>query len=269
MLPFMSENEKLRVVLSYDEEKDDFEQWPPKQEMQPDAYTYLIIDETESRMTISYRDGIGMVTKRTIERRVNSYSKSGFNMGDKRVGLGFPLEQVNAEEHLDPALLTHGHTYKKGRLVRDDIPAYAEKEDNYDVVSGIAGQKADVFTDPARYKTDVPSAMPPAQESSEHHEAKLAATATAPPKHTEVHATETETMVELNASSSSTQSSDDAVWALGQFVDQFARQGKVCVVTFEGPGKFRLLSLSDPKFKTTQKSVEGNYRVDNNNLFEI
>ena len=260
-------SEKLRVVLSYDEEKDDFEVWPPKQEMQPDGYTYLIIDENEAKMTISYRDGISIVAKRTIERRVNSYSKSGFNMGDKRVGLGFPLEQVNAEEHLDPALLTHGHTYKKGRLVRDDIPAYAEKEETYDVVPGIAGQKADVFTDPNRYKTDVPSAFDKKTETTQ--EAKPTATATVPPKHTEVHATETETMVELKASSSATQSSDDAVWALGQFVDQFARQGKVCVVTYEGPGKFRLLSLNDPKFKTAQKSVAGNYRIDNVNLFEL
>ena len=264
----MSENLRtpLRVVLSYDEEKDDFDPWPVKQEMQPDAYTYLIIDENEGKMTISYRDGIGIVTKRTIERRVNSYSKSGFNMGDKRVGLGFPLEQVNAEEHLDPALLTHGHTYKKGRLVRDDIPAYAEKEANYDVVPGIAGQKADVFTDPARYKTDIPSAFD--SKPTDQPESKPAATASAPPKQSESKVSESD-MIELKANSSPTQSSDDSVWALGQFIDQFARQGKVCVVTYEGPGKFRLLSLNDPKFKTSHKSLAGNYRIDNVNLFEI
>ena len=259
-------SEKLRVVLSYDEEKDEFSPWPVKQEMQPDGYTNLIIDENEGKMTISYKDGISIVAKRTIERRVNSYSKSGYNMGDKRVGLGFPLEQVNAEEHLDAALLTHGHTYKKGRLVRDDIPAYAEKEENYDVVPGIAGQKADIFTDPARYKTNVPSAF----ESKPSSEPM--ATAHVPPKHTEVSAptpTESVNTVELNASSSPTQSSDDAVWALGQFVDQFVRQGKVCVVTYEGPGKFRLLSLNESKFKTSAKSVAGNYRIDNVNLFEL
>ena len=263
----MSENEKLRVVLSYDEEKDDFNEWPKKSEMQPDVYTYLIIDENEGKMTISYKDGISIVTKRTIERRVNSYSKSGFNMGDKRVGLGFPLEQVNAEEHLNPDLLTHGHTYKKGRLVRDDIPAYAEKEANYDVVPGIAGQKADVFTDPARYKTDVPSAFDQKEPSATSaHSSTPAATATAPPRQV---STTPEVMVELNAASSPTQSSDDAVWALGQFVDQFTRQGKICVVAYEGPGKFRFLTLNDGKFKTKPASVAGNYRIDNVNLFEL
>ncbi len=261
-------SEKLRVVLSYDEEKDEFDPWPAKQEMQPDGYTYLIIDENEEKMTISYKEGLSIVTKRTIERRVNSYAKSGYNMGDKRVGLGFPLEQVNAEEHLDPALLTHGHTYKKGRLIRDDIPTYAEKEDNYDVVPGIAGQKADIATDPARYKTDVPSAFEkvPATESVKH---EPTATATAPPKHFESAQVGIENSVEINANSSPIQTSDDAVWALGQFVDQFVRQGKVCVVTFDGSGKFRLLALNDSKFKTSSKSVAGNYRIDNSNLFEI
>lgn len=263
----MSESDKLRVVLSYDEETDNFNEWPKKQEMMPDAYTYLIIDENEGKMTISYKEGISIVAKRTIERRVNSYSKSGFNMGDKRVGLGFPLEAVNAEEHLNPDLLTHGHTYKKGRLVRDDIPAYAEKEANYDVVPGIAGQKADVFTDPSRYKTDVPSAFDKKEpESKPVTQAKPAAVATAPPKQAEPEAGPT---VELKANSSSTQSSDDAVWALGQFVDQFTRQGKVCVVTFEGPGKFRFVTLNDSTFKTPQKTVSGNYRIDNVNLFEV
>lgn len=257
-------DEKLRVVLSYDEEKDDFYEWPKKSEMQPDANTYLIIDENEGKMTISYKEGITIVAKRTIERRVNSYSKSGYNMGDKRVGLGFPLEQVNAEEHLDPALLTHGHTYKKGRLVRDDIPSYAEKEETYDVVPGIAGQKADVSADTTRYKTDVPSAFEKAPET------KKVETATPPPKHTEAPVkSSSDPMVELTASSSPTQSSDDSVWALGQFVDQFARQGKICVVTYEGPGKFRFVTLNDSSFKTPVKGVAGNYRIDNVNLFEL
>ena len=188
-------------------------------------------------------------------------------MGDKRVGLGFPLEQVNAEEHLDPALLTHGHTYKKGRLVRDDIPSYAEKEENYDVVPGIAGQKADVSADTARYKTDVPSAFdtPAFAKETKHVE-----TATPPVKHIEPPVSSpAESMVELTASSSPTQSSDDALWALGQFVDQFARQGKVCVVAYEGPGKFRFVTLNDSKFKTPSKGVAGNYRIDNMNLFEL
>ena len=257
-------DEKLRVVLSYDEEKDDFFEWPKKQEIIPESHTYLIIDENENKMTISYKEGINIVTKRTIERRVNSYSKSGYNMGDKRVGLGFPLEAVNAEEHLDPALLTHGHTYKKGRLVRDDIPSYAEKEENYDVEPGIAGRKADISADSTKLKMDVPSSFEKSTSS------RPVVTATAPPKHTEspvVH--EMESMLELQANSSPTQSSDDAVWALGQFVDQFARQGKVCVVTYEGPGKFRFVTLNDAKFKTPSKGVAGNYRIDNVNLFEI
>jgi hypothetical protein len=196
-------------------------------------------------------------------------------MGDKRLGLGFPLDQVNSEEHLNPDLLTHGHTYKKGRLVRDDIPAYAEKEENYDVISGIAGQKADVFSDPNRYKTDVPSAFdekPASVETTmktQKMETKPAATASSPPKHEEVKVQESGASIELNSSSSTAQSSDDTVWALGQFVDQFARQGKICVVAYEGPGKFRLVTLNDSKFKSSLKSVGGNYRIDNVNLFEI
>ena len=73
----MSEAE--RFVLEFDEETEEFNQ-TESATLDTDRQTYLIIDETEKKMTISYRAGISIVTKRKIERRVNSYSKSGFRL---------------------------------------------------------------------------------------------------------------------------------------------------------------------------------------------
>jgi hypothetical protein len=278
----MSEAE--RWVLEFDEESEEFNQTSGSGTLDTDRSTYLIIDEGERKMTVSYRPGISIVLKRKIERRVNSYSKSGFSLGDKRIGLGFPLEQVNAEEKLPDILLTHGHTFGR-RLERDEIPPYAEPEPNMDIVPGIAAVKTDILTDTSRHvvKTEpVPTSTETTATPPPSVESQISQTQSTPETVPKVEPTPEPTpkvepestpisgkTIELKGGTSSIQSSDDAVWALGQFIEQYTRQGKICVVAFEDSGKFRLVTLKDSTMKIDESKVDGNYRVDDVNLFEV
>lgn len=253
-----------RYVFRFEEDEETFADVPGDGELDTDKSSFLIIDEDEKKMTMSYRSGISIVMKRKIERRVNSFSKSGFQMGGTRIGTGFPLEQINADEELPDILLTHGHTFGR-KLTRDDIPSHAEPEPGMEIVPGSAAVKTDVSASVTKFslKADVPSAMPPKSTPEPTPEAKPEPTPEAKPE------PEGGSSISLTANSSETQSSDDSVWALGQFLDQFARQGKICVVSFEEDGKFRLVTLKDKNFSTSESNVDGNYRIDDVNLFEI
>jgi hypothetical protein len=102
-------NDKLRVNLVWEE--DDFKPLGPNKPL-PDDQVSLIIDEESEKIVLRITEGIGLVVRRTIQRRVQSIAKSGFLVsGGLRIGAGFSTEEEAPEEQLSDTLLQAGHGY--------------------------------------------------------------------------------------------------------------------------------------------------------------
>ena len=142
-------SEPITLILVYDENSDNFFPLEDGTKPDPEQNTHLIIDEANRKITLSFTPNSTLIEKRTIERRVASFIKTGYEVPGSqglRIGAGLPLEKVDPKSgELPDILLTHGHTFGKGKLVRDSIPDYVEKEDSYVVEAGSAGTRTDVL----------------------------------------------------------------------------------------------------------------------------
>ncbi|MFX0113690.1 MAG: hypothetical protein ACFFB3_04015 [Candidatus Hodarchaeota archaeon] len=102
-------NDKLRVNLVYDE--GDFKPLEANKPL-PDDQVTLTIDEESEKIILRITESIGLVVRRTIQRRVNSIAKSGFLVsGGLRIGAGFSVVEEAPEEQLSETLLQAGHGY--------------------------------------------------------------------------------------------------------------------------------------------------------------
>ncbi|MFX1512002.1 MAG: hypothetical protein ACFFCQ_05410 [Promethearchaeota archaeon] len=73
----------------------------------------LTIDENSESLILSVPAGTGLIIRRTVDRRVNSIIKSGFEFPDLivRLGAGFELIKQDTGAQLSEALLMAGHKY--------------------------------------------------------------------------------------------------------------------------------------------------------------
>lgn len=142
-------SEPMTLILVYDENADNFFPLEAGEKPDPEKNTHLVIDEANRKITLSFTPNSSLIEKRTIERRVSSFIKTGYEVpGGQglRIGAGLPLEKVDPKSgELPEILLTHGHTFGKSKLVRDEVPDYVEKEDNYEIEAGSAGRRTDVL----------------------------------------------------------------------------------------------------------------------------
>ncbi|MFW9928870.1 MAG: hypothetical protein ACFFD1_05740 [Candidatus Thorarchaeota archaeon] len=252
-------NERIKMVLIYNPDRDDF--FPVQsEELDTKNNTYLIIDEIEEKSTLTFPETTSLVQKRTIERRVSSYLKVGYPVDDKglRIGANFPLEKLGAGVKLPDNLLTHGHTFGKARLQRDEIPDYVEKEDNYDVVPGVAATKPlSSGTHIESHETEVKLAPPPmagrlAEKPSPSIEVSTEKTLYEGPK--------------IVPSSSSKAGTDNEIFALGQFVDQFVRSGKIVMVYLDNE-KYVIQTLKNVSTRLSY-DPDTKYEVVGTDLFQ-
>ena len=77
-----------------------------------DDEAILVINENTSKITIQIPRHLSLITKKIIERRVQSIAKSGFSVPKTRIriGAGFDFE-ITKEEVIPKVLLHEGHKY--------------------------------------------------------------------------------------------------------------------------------------------------------------
>lgn len=78
----------------------------------------LVIDENTEKITVQIPRHFSLVTKKIIERRVQSIAKSGFIIPKRqiRIGMGFEVEIIK-EEVIPDVLLQEGHKYSLERPI--------------------------------------------------------------------------------------------------------------------------------------------------------
>jgi len=294
---------QLKIVLEYSEDEDDFI-ITKSSTLNTERTTYMIIDEATKKSTLTFPKSAGLIQKRIIERRVASYIKTGFPLNDKglRIGANFQLEKIGSEAILPDTLLTHGHTYARSKLVHDEVPDYIEKEDNYIIEAGSAGRVKMTSTQPM---TPISKSESEKESYSTEKESKLPEKESKlPEKESDATDDTTKTTLDLdpepqptliqssrpistsansvNASTDEIDSSsgglivkgnatnqnptDDALFALGQFIDQFAREGMVIIVSYGDEGRYKLLKL---KTLETDSEIDVKYELDGLDLYQV
>ncbi len=106
-----------------------------------DDEAVLKIDEGTETITVSIPSELSLITKKIIERRVQSIAKSGFSLPSSslRIGGGFKVE-INKTDVIPEVLLQEGHKYTLGEVsprerelkkqeLRPKLPS--EMEDDY------------------------------------------------------------------------------------------------------------------------------------------
>src|SRR3990172_7721370 len=239
----MVEKQKYRLVLIYDPERDDFFRAKEEEIADPQKNVYLVIDELERKSTLSFPANTSLIAKRTVERRVSSYLKGGYPLDDRglRIGANFPFEKVGADEKLPDILLTHGHSYRKKKLIRDDIPDYVKKEDTYEVIPGSAAktpmiQKSEVGSGSTAEGAPVPKS--PVRPESDYLPPP-------PEPRGKVSVTRLGQTLEFKAVASNKTATDNEIFALGQFVDQFVRKGRIVMAYYDENERYRICTISN------------------------
>ncbi|MFX0181697.1 MAG: hypothetical protein ACFE95_01345 [Candidatus Hodarchaeota archaeon] len=90
-----------------------------------DDEAYVIIDEPTEKITVHIPGHFSIVTKRIIERRIQSIAKSGFLLPKSmiRIGRGFNVS-ISKDETIPNVLLQEGHKYSL-----DEPVPYTEPEE--------------------------------------------------------------------------------------------------------------------------------------------
>ena len=102
-------SDKLRVDLVWEE--DDFKPLEASRTLTDDEAN-LTIDEDSETIILRIPEGMGLVMRRTIQRRVQSIARSGFQVSaGLRIGAGFPIEDKAPEATLSNTLLQAAHGY--------------------------------------------------------------------------------------------------------------------------------------------------------------
>lgn len=236
-------NDKIKLILAYSSDRDDF--FPIEgEELDAKNNTYLIIDELEEKSTLSFPEKSSLIQKRTIERRVSSYLKVGYPVGTQglRIGANFPLEKIGVGNVIPEILMTHGHSFGKSRLKRDAIPDYVEKGDTYDVVPGSAASNP--LSSGLHAKKGQEVYLKPAPVKKETHKEE----SSIPPDEKPTVKSVEPDLPKVTPTTSDKKTNDDEIFALGQFVDQFVKDGKIVMVHLEN-GRYKLTISADIKYE--------------------
>ncbi|MFW9996075.1 MAG: hypothetical protein ACFFD4_28805 [Candidatus Odinarchaeota archaeon] len=100
---------KFTAVLEWNEgERDFFQVKNPNDEI-----IYAIIDEEQEKVFLHFPVKTKLVTRRTVERRVKSIAKSGFELPNQnlRIGMGFEIVETGSDTVIPDILLQVGHGY--------------------------------------------------------------------------------------------------------------------------------------------------------------
>ena len=245
----------MLLILVYDENTDNFFPLEAGKKPNPEENTHLIIDEGERTITLSFTPNSSLIEKRTIERRVASFIKTGYEVPGSqglRIGAGLPLTKVDPKSgELPEILLSHGHTFGKGKLVRDSIPDYAEKEENYEVEAGSAGKKTDVLSGGKISTPQNVSTQPKSEPKSETNFVQKEVQKEVRPK-TDV------TKSDNNKEGLTISSMDEHLFILGQFIDMYIAQGFKVLVYKNKDGKYEFSTLKE----------DNKYFIDGNQLYQ-
>lgn len=250
----------MKLVLIYDEDTDHFYPLEAKQTPDPEENTYLIVDEEERLITLSFPPKSTLIEKRTIERRVSSFRRTGYAVPGKeglRIGANFTLKKVDPKsDQLPDVLLTHGHTFGKSKLVRDEVPEYVEKEPNYEVASGSAGSVPDrTSSHQSSQQREQTPAPAPKQEKQ---------TAPAPTPEPR-----SEPKVKQEKQEFAVPQGDEQLFVLGQFVDMLLKQGNDTILVTVGPkGNYLLKTASAVEKKETVIEPQKSFIIEGTDLFE-
>lgn len=244
----------ITLVLIYDENRDNFFPIEEGKKPDPESNTYLIIDENNKKITLSFTPTSSLIEKRTIERRVNSFIKTGYSVPGSqglRIGAKLPLTKIDPNSgDIPEILLSHGHAFGKGKLVRDSVPDYIEQESNYEVQEGSAGTHSDVTGKPSpEKKKDRPTpskTATPRPKSKEETKAKPRLEPTPEP------------MPVSKEDGLLISPDDEHLFILGQFIDMYIQQGFNIHVYKNADGKY--------EFKTVKH--ESTFFIDGNQLFQ-
>lgn len=253
----------MTLVLVYNENEDNFFPLEAGQKPDPEQNTHLIIDEAEKKITLSFTPNSTLIEKRTIERRVASFIKTGYEVpGGQglRIGAGLPLEKVDPKSgELPEILLTHGHTFGKGKLIHDEVPDYVEKEDNYEVEAGSAGTRTDVLGSKVSAKsassTKSEPALPDAMTKRLEEAFGKPSSEPAPKPST---STPEQTKSPGSKEGLNIAPADEHLFILGQFVDMYIQQGFQVVVSKNSKGKYELRTIKE----------DNKYYIEGNQLFQ-
>lgn len=251
------------LILVYNEDSDNFFPLKPGEKPDTEKNTHLVIDEPSRKITLSFTGNSSLIEKRTIERRVASFIKTGYEVPGTqglRIGAGFPLEKVDPKSgELPEILLTHGHTFGKQKLVHDGVPDYVEKEDNYEVEEGSAAINTDVLGSKismsniknTKSESKLPDSMKQRLEEAFGKPSPASASQDLP----EPTQKETSSNVQEEVNITPT---DEHLFILGQFVDMYLQQGYQVLVYKNSQGKY--------EFKTLKE--DSKYFIDGNQLFK-
>jgi hypothetical protein len=113
---------------------------PPKDE------AYLIIDEPSEKITVHIPESFNIISKRIIERRVQSIAKSGFRLpsSDLRVGMNFIVD-LSKDDSIPEVLLQVGHHYSYERPTEAYIEPDLETRAGYREQESIHEPERDVY----------------------------------------------------------------------------------------------------------------------------
>ncbi|MHA2297427.1 MAG: hypothetical protein ACXAEU_06090 [Candidatus Hodarchaeales archaeon] len=105
----MVDKPKFVVVLEWDTDQRDFIQVDQPNEVS----IYAIIDEEQEKVFLNFTDNASLITRRTVERRIRSIAKSGFEVANQRirVGMNFKVVETGSDTNVPDILLQVGHQY--------------------------------------------------------------------------------------------------------------------------------------------------------------
>ena len=191
------------------------------------------------------------------------------------------MEKIGVGGKLPDTLLTHGHTYARSKLIHDEVPDYIEPEDNYEIEAGSAGRVKMTSTQPM---TPISESEPAQKSDLQENTQKITPEHDTEPKSSPIQSSTpisiptmpvVATTEEVDARSeglsirgnaSNQNPSDDALFALGQFIDQFVREGMVIIASYGEEGRYRLLKLKTLK---TDSEIDVKYELDGLDLYQV
>ncbi len=95
-----------------------------------DNEAYLIIDENTEKITVQIPQHFSLITKKIIERRVQSIAKSGFLVPKTQIRIGGRFEvEITKEEEIPDVLLQEGHKYSLESPIPVETPSKLKVEE--------------------------------------------------------------------------------------------------------------------------------------------
>ena len=87
---------------------------PTQSDLDQPSNIFVEVDTKNERIIIQFPVDVGLIDKRTVERRIKSIAKSGYHhQVHGRIGVGFLIETSGAEDKVPDVLLQAGHGYQR------------------------------------------------------------------------------------------------------------------------------------------------------------